>query len=93
MKGEIIMAQNTWKMTETQKAFMGVLANYPDGVTMFELKLAGYDFKTGSINSLITKGLVVTDGEREFACDIVYNGKVVGKTTKTGKVYKLVRKD
>ena len=69
------------------------LTNYPDGVTMFELKLAGYDFKTGSINTLITKGLVVTDGEREFACDIVYNGKVVGKTTKTGKVYKLVKKD
>ena len=28
MKEEIIMAQNTWKMTETQKAFMGVLAQY-----------------------------------------------------------------
>lgn len=93
MKEEIIMAQNTWKMTETQKAFMGVLAQHADGVTMFELKLAGYDFKTGSINTLITKGLVVTDGEREFSCDIVYNGKVVGKTTKTGKIYKLVQKD
>lgn len=84
------MAQNKWTMNETQKAFMGVLANYPDGVTMFELKMAGHDFKTGSINTLITKGLVVTDGEREFACDVVYNGVVVGKVTKTGKVYKLV---
>lgn len=84
------MAQNTWKMNETQKAFMDVLANYADGVTMFELKLAGYNFKTGAVNTLITKGLVVTDGEREFACDVVYNGVVVGKVTKTGKVYKLV---
>ena len=87
------MAQNKWTMNETQKAFMEVLAQYAEGVTMFELKLAGHDFKTGSINTLITKGLVVTDGEREFACDVVYNGAVVGKVTKTGKVYKLVQKD
>ena len=84
------MAQNTWKMNETQKAFVEVLGNYPDGVTMFELKLAGHNFKTGAVNTLITKGLVVTDGERDFACDVVYNGSVVGKVTKTGKVYKLV---
>ena len=87
------MAQNTWKMNETQKAFMEVLGQYADGVTMFELKLAGHDFKTGSINTLITKGLVVTDGERDFTCDVVYNGVVVGKVTKSGKVYKLVQKD
>lgn len=87
------MAQNKWTMNETQKAFVGVLADYPNGVTMFELKLAGHDFKTGSINTLITKGLVVTEGEREFACDVVYNGVVVGKVTKSGKVYKLVQKD
>ena len=87
------MAQNKWTMNETQKAFVGVLANYPAGVTMFELELAGHDFKTGAVNTLITKGLVVTDGEREFACDVVYNGVVVGKVTKTGKVYKLVQKD
>ena len=87
------MAQNKWTMNETQKAFVGVLANYPAGVTMFELKLAGHDFKTGAVNTLITKGLVVTDGEREFACDVVYNGVVVGKLTKTGKEYKLVQKD
>ena len=87
------MAQNKWTMNETQKAFMGVLANYADGVTMFELKLAGHDFKTGAVNTLITKGLVVTDGDRDFACEVVYNGQVVGKVTKTGKVYKLVQKD
>ena len=83
------MAQKTWTMNETQKAFMEVLAQYVEGVTMFELKLAGKEFKTGSINTLITKGLVVTDGEREFECEVVYNGVVVGKVTKTGKVYRL----
>ena len=49
--------------------------------------------KTGSINTLITKGYVVTDGEKDFTCDVVYNGVVVGKVTKSGKVYKLVQKD
>ena len=87
------MAQNKWTMNDTQKRFMEVLGQYADGVTMFELKLAGHDFKTGSVNTLVTKGLVATDGEREFACEVVYNGQVVGKTTKTGKVYKLVHKD
>ena len=84
---------NTWKMNETQKAFMNVVGTYADGVTMFELKLAGYDFKTGSVNVLVTKGLVSTDGEREFKCDVVYNGVVVGTQTKVGKVYKLVKQD
>lgn len=86
------MAQNKWTMNDTQKRFMEVLGQYADGVTMFELKLAGHDFKTGSVNTLVTKGLVATDGEREFACEVVYNGVVVGKVTKTGKVYKLVQK-
>ena len=84
------MAKSTWTMNETQKAFMAEVAQHAEGVTIFELKLAGHDFKSGSINTLITKGYVVTDGEKDFTCDVVYNGIVVGKVTKTGKVYKLV---
>lgn len=84
---------NTWTINETQKAFMNVVGTYADGVTMFELKLAGYDFKTGSVNALVTKGLVSTDGEREFKCDVVYNGVVVGTQTKVGKVYRVVKQD
>ena len=85
------MADNKqWEMNDTQKQFVNTLKNYPDGVTLFELKLEGKEFKTGSINTLITKGIVNTDGEREFQCEIVYNKVVVGRTTKKGKVYKLV---
>lgn len=87
------MANSTWTMNETQRQFVEVLGNYENGVTLFELGLAGYNFKSGSINTLITKGLVCTDGDREFACDIVYNGAVVGHTTKVGKVYRLVQRD
>ena len=87
------MANKTWKMNDTQKQFVETLESYENGATLFELKLAGKEFKSGSINTLISKSIVKIDGEREFNCDIVFNGVVVGKITKTGKVYKLVRKD
>lgn len=87
------MANKTWSMNNTQRDFVAVLKNYDNGVTLFELKLAGKDFKSGSVNTLISKGIVEIAGEREFVCDIVFNGVVVGKSTKTGKVYKLVQKD
>lgn len=87
------MANKTWKMNDTQKQFVETLESYENGATLFELKLAGKEFKSGSINTLISKGVVEIDGEREFNCDIVFNGVTVGKITKTGKVYKLVRKN
>jgi hypothetical protein len=87
------MANKTWSMNNTQRDFVEVLKSYDNGVTLFELKLAGKDFKSGSVNTLISKGIVEIAGEREFVCDIVFNGVVVGKSTKTGKVYKLVSND
>ena len=87
------MANKTWKMNDTQRQFVETLESYENGATLFELKLAGREFKSGSINTLISKDIVKIDGEREYDCDIVFNGVVVGKITKTGKVYKLVRKD
>lgn len=87
------MANKTWKMNDTQKQFVETLESYENGATLFELKLDGKEFKSGSINTLISKGIVEIDGEREYLCDIVFNGVTVGKITKTGKVYRLVRKD
>lgn len=87
------MANKTWSMNDTQKDFVAVLKGYENGITLFELKLAGKEFKSGSVNTLISKGIVEITGEREFVCDIVFNGVVVGKSTKTGKVYKLVSND
>ena len=84
----------TWTMNETQKNFIDLLKEYPNGVTLLELKLEkGIEFKTGSINTLIAKKLVTTTEEKEFSCDIVYNNHVVGHCTKKGKIYKLVNKD
>lgn len=82
-----------WEMNENQRKFVEVLKNRPEGITLFELKLEGIEFKSGSINALIGKGIVSADDEREFKCDVVYNGVVVGHITKTGKVYRLVSND
>lgn len=84
------MEKKTWEMNTKQKEFVAELGNYADGVTLFELKLAGKEFKTGTINVLTSKGIVEIVGEREFACDVVFNGVKVGSVKKTGKVYKLV---
>lgn len=80
----------TKKLNEKQTAFLDVLKDYPDGVTLFELKLKGLEFASGSINPLAKKGLVEILDEKTFDCEIVYNGVVVGHTTKKGKPFRLV---
>ena len=84
-----------WEMNETQKSFVEILRanreNYPDGMTLREIKkVSGIAFKTGSINTLKTKGLVNTDGKREFVADIVYDNEVIGHKSYAGTVYALV---
>ena len=81
--------EKTWQMNDTQKAFVNELNARGGEATLFEMKLDGKVFKTGSINSLITKGIVEIVGEREYTCEVVYNGQTVGKVTKTAKVYKV----
>lgn len=79
----------TWTMNENQKAFVEELKARGGEATLFEMKLEGKVFKTGTINALITKGVVEITGEREYACEVVYNGITVGKVTKTAKVYRV----
>ena len=83
------MENKTWTMNDTQKAFVDELNARGGEATLFEMKLDGKVFKTGSINTLISKGIVEITGEREYACEVVYNGVAVGKVTKTAKVYKV----
>ena len=84
-----------WEMNETQKSFVKILADnreqYPDGMTLREIKkVSGIAFKTGSINTLISKGVVeVADGE--YQVSLVYRDVVIGSVKKSWKVYKLVK--
>lgn len=72
-----------WTPNETQRKFMEILGQEPDGITLRDIKAKyGIEFKTGSINVLTTKGLVVSDGEKTYTCECC------GHKTKV-KVYKL----
>ena len=88
------MEKKTWTMNETQTAFIEALKANGGKATLFELNyFKGFNFKSGSVNTLIKKGIVKADEEVEYACDVVYNGVKVGSVKKTAKVYELVSND
>lgn len=85
------MADRKWEPNETQNEFLKILGENPDGLTLREIaKKTGKVFKSGSINTLSSKGLVDSDGVRTFVADIVYDGEVIGHKTYNDTVYKLV---
>lgn len=85
--------QKVWTPNETQQQFLKILENYPTGATLKDIELdTGKVFKTGAINVLVSKGLVVAeDCETEVA--IVYRDTVIGKATKPWKSYRLAEKE
>jgi hypothetical protein len=88
------MEKKTWQINETQTAFLEALKANGGKATLFELNhLQGKNFKSGSINALIGKGLVRADDEVTYECDKVYNGIKVGTVKVTAKVYELVNAD
>lgn len=83
----------SWEMNETQKEFVKILGENPDGITLYDIESRyGKKFATGSINVLKSKGITATE-EVAIACNIVRadNGQVVGKTTKKVSLYKLAQ--
>lgn len=87
------MAQNEWKPNEKQTTFLKVLGEADGkGLTLAEVSaIAGVEIKSGSINTLISKGMVATE-DVEYECDIVRKDtrEVVGSTRKKVKAYRLV---
>lgn len=78
-----------WKPNENQAKFLKVLESYPDGATLSDILVdKGIEFKTGSINSLVSKGMVATT-ETERVSDIVYRGVAIGVKTDKVKKYRL----
>ena len=78
-----------WEPNETQRDFMKVLAGYPDGTTLKDIELdTGRVFKTGAINTLISKGLVIA-ADGEYQVNLVYRDTVIGSVKKSWKIYKL----
>ncbi len=86
--------EKQWSMNETQVAFCKALKDNGGKATLFELNyFKGFNFKSGSVNTLIKKNIVKADEEVEYACDVIYNGVKVGSVKKTAKVYELVSND
>ena len=84
-------ATTKWTPNEKQKLFLGALAD-GKALTLAEVsKKVGVEIKSGSINTLIAKGMVQTE-DVSYDCNIVRkdNNEVVGTTKKTVKAYKLV---
>lgn len=86
----------TWEMNETQKDFMDTLKGFDYPVTLIEIEArTGKTFKTGTINTLVTKGLVATeDTDVEYKETKVFkfdDKELVTEATKTvtRKAYKL----
>ena len=70
------MAQNNWTPNETQKTFLGALADGKvKSLRQINAEL-GKEIKTGSVNTLITKGLV-----KSIADGVEYSVKVVETRT------------
>ena len=85
------MASN-WTPNDTQKLFIETLRKADGALTLSEVsELVGQEIKSGSINTLIAKGMIQTE-DVVYECNIVRkdNGKVVGTTKKTVKAYSLV---
>jgi len=61
--------EKTWTPNELQKSFMNALADGKE-LTLAEVsEVVGKEIKTGSINTLISKGLVISNkGAREIVC-------------------------
>ena len=62
--------EKTWTPNETQKLFMDILGNADGALTLAEVsQLAGKEIKSGAINTLIAKGLVISNPKsREIVC-------------------------
>ena len=90
------MAQKVWTMNETQKDFMDTLKEFGRAVTLMEIEArTGKTFKTGTINTLVTKELVATeDAEIAYKETKVFkfdDKELIVEATKTvtRKAYKL----
>lgn len=70
-----------WTMNETQKAFIETLKAVGGASTLLEIEaIQGKKFATGSINTLVSKGLVATE-------DITIECKVVETYTFGKTIY------
>lgn len=82
--------KGAWSPNEKQKDFLKELEKHPDGTTLKDIEIeTGKVFATGTINTLVSHGLVNTIDADGLVADIVYKGQVIGQKKLAWKIYKL----
>ena len=81
--------EKVWTANAKQADFMAVLKNYENGATLTDIAIdTGKQFATGTINTLVSKGLVSTTDADGLTAYIVYHGVVIGSKKLAWKIYK-----
>jgi len=76
--------EKTWTPNEKQKQFIDYLKGSESGLTLRDIeKNYNIKFATGTINTLVSKGLVNIVGEKVYTCECC------GHKSSPVKVYKL----
>ena len=81
--------EKVWSANAKQKDFMEVLGTYENGATLTDIAIdTGKQFATGTINTLVSKGLVVAEDFVRVS-EVVYRGVVIAEKKDKVKRYRL----
>lgn len=91
MENKTTTKTSKWQPNEKQKDFLEILGNYTEPVTLAQIESdTGKKFATGTINTLVSRGLVTTtDTEIEFVEVLAsdHNKIISGVRRKTVKAW------
>jgi hypothetical protein len=84
-----VKTEKVWSANAKQKDFMEVLGTYENGATLTDIAIdTGKQFATGTINTLVSKGLVVAEDFVRVS-EVVYRGVVIAEKKDKVKRYRL----
>lgn len=84
-----VKTEKVWSANAKQKDFMEVLGTYENGATLTDIAIdTGKQFATGTINTLVSKGLVVAEDFVRVS-EVVYRGVVIAEKKDKVKRYHL----
>ena len=84
-----VKTEKVWSANAKQKDFMEVLGTYENGATLTDIAIdTGKQFATGTINTLVSKGLVVAEDFVRVS-EVVYRGVAIAEKKDKVKRYRL----
>lgn len=84
-----VKTEKVWAPNATQKDFMETLKNFENGATLTDIAIdTGKVFKSGALNVLVAKGLVIAEDTVRVS-DVMYRGVKIAEKKDTVKRYRL----